>query len=97
MKDVDGTHVGQDMSPVAFWVYGSTMNLPLPERSSVIDDIRENPEKHRHTFEELTQCCFVGGALDLALMEAHSQVDLGTNGGVRCDVTEGPCACGAWH
>ena len=20
-----------------------------------------------------------------------------TNGGVRCDVTSGPCACGAWH
>ena len=20
-----------------------------------------------------------------------------TNGGVACDVTSGPCACGAWH
>jgi len=19
------------------------------------------------------------------------------NGGVKCDMTEGPCACGAWH
>ena len=40
----------------------------------------------------------INGCLDLRLMEAHSQyVDMGTNGGVQCDVTEGPCACGAWH
>jgi len=36
--------------------------------------------------------------VDLSIMEAHRKhVDLGTNGGVRCDVTEGPCACGGWH
>ncbi|MHA1469123.1 MAG: hypothetical protein ACTSSP_01030 [Candidatus Asgardarchaeia archaeon] len=43
-------------------------------------------------------CCYVDGALDFGLVDAHSQyVDLGSNGGVRCDTIDGPCACGAWH
>lgn len=40
----------------------------------------------------------VHGALDLRLMQAHQDyVNLGTNGGVKCDVVSGPCACGGWH
>ncbi|MBI2633080.1 MAG: hypothetical protein HYW78_01680 [Parcubacteria group bacterium] len=63
-----------------------------------ISDIRDHPENHRHNFEGLTACCMRDGAIDLSIMEAHSQYsDLGTNGGKRCDVVEGPCACGAWH
>lgn len=43
-------------------------------------------------------CCYVDGALDSRLIDAHSRyVDLGSNGGVRCDTIDGPCACGAWH
>ena len=61
-------------------------------------DIREHPELHRHTFEGLQRCCMIDGALDGRVMEAHSDlVNLGTNGGQRCDVTSGPCSCGAWH
>jgi hypothetical protein len=67
-------------------------------REDVLRDLREHPERHRHDFEGLQRCCFVNGALDLSLMEAHERlVDLGTNGGRRCDVTSGPCSCGAWH
>ena len=29
------------------------------------------------------------------LMELEGRY--GTNGGVGCDVREGPCSCGAWH
>jgi hypothetical protein len=66
--------------------------------ASVLKDIEEHPERHRHEFGALHSCCMVGGVLDLHLMEAHSEfVNLGTNGGTRCDVTSGPCACGAWH
>lgn len=65
-------------------------------REEKAQDIREHPERHRHNFEDLTKCCFVDGALDLSLMQMHEQ-HVGRNGGVRCDVTEGPCACGAWH
>jgi hypothetical protein len=33
--------------------------------------------------------------LVLEILEAH---DVGrTNGGRKCDVLAGPCACGAWH
>lgn len=67
-------------------------------KEKILKDIIDHPERHRHTFNELTACCMIDGAVDLSLIEAHSQhVDLGTNGGVRCDTTEGPCACGAWH
>jgi len=61
-------------------------------------DIVEHPEKHKHTFHALQQCCMIDGILDTRVMEAHSEhVSLGTNGGHRCDVVSGPCACGAWH
>jgi hypothetical protein len=61
-------------------------------------DIREHPEKHRHSFEGLTACCMNGGALNLSLQDAHERyAPLGRNGGWNCDVTKGPCSCGAWH
>lgn len=63
----------------------------------ILQEIKDYPEKHHHDFEGLQRCCFIDGALDLEVMQAHSTVNLGINGGVRCDVTSGPCACGAWH
>ncbi len=63
-----------------------------------LKDIKEHPDRHRHTFEDLQRCCFHGGALDMRLMEVHEiHASTGTNGGRSCDVTSGPCACGAWH
>ena len=70
----------------------------LSKRDEKLKDIKEHPERHRHDFGGLHACCTIDGVVDLSLMDAHSQhVDMGTNGGTRCDVTEGPCACGAWH
>lgn len=64
----------------------------------VLRDIREHPENHRHSFGALTACCFINGAIVLMLMDAHQRyAPVGSNGGVRCDSTDGPCACGAWH
>ena len=69
-----------------------------PHVEAKLKDIVAHPERHKHTFQTLQQCCMVDGALDLRVMEAHADhVDLGTNGGQRCDVVSGPCACGAWH
>jgi hypothetical protein len=63
-----------------------------------IDDIRQHPDQHQHDYAGLVRCSMINGAIDVAVMEAHAQyVNIGTNGGARCDVTEGPCACGAWH
>lgn len=70
----------------------------MNKQEEKIKDIKENPENHKHSFEELQACCFIDGAIDIMVMDAHSEyVDLGTNGGVRCDTVEGPCSCGAWH
>ncbi len=67
-------------------------------REEKLKDIKENPEKHKHDFNGLNQCCFINGAIDLGLMDAHTQyASQGTNGGRGCDVSSGPCACGAWH
>ena len=67
-------------------------------REEKLQEIKESPSLHRHDFEGLQCCCFHKGAIDLGLMEAHEKhASLGTNGGVRCDVTSGPCSCGAWH
>lgn len=61
-------------------------------REDVLKDLRADPERHRHNFEELRRCCLSEGALDLGLMDAH----IGTVA-ERCDVTQGPCACGEVH
>ena len=71
---------------------------PSEVQKARFEDIQQHPEKHKHTFDELQECCMLDDAIDSFLMDAHSRfVNLGTNGGVRCDVTSGPCACGAWH
>ena len=62
------------------------------------EDIVKNPEKHRHTYEELIVCSMIDKVLKLSLLVAHQKyAPVGMNGGIRCDVTEGPCACGVWH
>ena len=67
-------------------------------RRDKLEDIRKNPKQHHHTYNELVICSTVDGRLDLGIATAHQRyASLGTNGGIRCDVTEGACACGAWH
>jgi hypothetical protein len=68
-----------------------------------LKDIQKHPEKHRHAFGDLMECCklnidsggFIKEVLDMRLLEAHKKS--GINGGERCDVIKGPCSCGAWH
>ena len=64
-------------------------------REERLQDIKQNPKNHKHDHSGLVACCMVDGALDFQLMDAHPA--LGFNGGQKCDVTEGPCSCGAWH
>lgn len=54
---------------------------------------KEEILKHRHTFEELLECCTINGIIDSERMDAHC---VGYNGS-KCDVIKGPCSCGAWH
>ena len=70
--------------------------MPDPREEAVLQDIRERPERHRHDFDGLQRCCMVNGAASLRIMEAHEGLT-GSNGGSRCDVSGGPCSCGAWH
>lgn len=70
---------------------------PLRER---LEHIRLHPELHRHTFRELISCAwdqeFLG--LNVVVFDAHERyAPVGGNGGKLCDVTAGPCSCGAWH
>ncbi len=69
--------------------------MAMLTKKEILADIRKNPDAHKHEFGALQQCCTVNGVLDLELMEAHPA--LGRNGGQKCDVTSGPCSCGAWH
>lgn len=67
-------------------------------RTEILQEIRDAPEKHRHTYDDLQKCCIVNGALDVGLVDAHSGLATfpGDTRG-KCDVFDGPCACGAWH
>lgn len=62
-----------------------------------LKDIREHPERHQHDFNGLSACCVVDGVFVIRLQEAHEGISSRMNGGRRCDVTSGPCSCGAWH
>jgi len=63
-----------------------------------LEDIKNNPHKHKHTFAGLLHCCGTDRGMDGGLMEAHERyASMGSNGGRACDVMSGPCACGAWH
>ena len=61
-----------------------------------LKDIKENPSKHKHTFAGLLYCCGTDKGINGALMEAH-ELYVKVRENSRCDVIEGPCACGAWH
>lgn len=61
-------------------------------------DIKAHPEQHQHSFDGLVRCCMNDGAINTAIMQAHEDyAPQGVNGGRRCDVSRGPCSCGAWH
>ncbi len=62
-----------------------------------ISDIKQNPQNHKHDFNGLIKCSTINGSINAAIIDAHSLIDMGSNGGVDCDVTSGPCACGATH
>lgn len=64
--------------------------------AEIIREIKEHPERHRHDFVSLQQCCMIDGALDLAVMEAHEGI-YKRDGRGRHDVSSGPCSCGGWH
>lgn len=72
------------------------MNVTAMTTEEKLQDIKDNHDKHQHTFAELQACCMVGGAMDLRVMEAHQGLVPQRNPG-GCDVMEGPCSCGAWH
>lgn len=66
-------------------------------RSEKIKHIKENPHLHKHgNLNGLNACATIDGALDLGIIDAHGGV-YGYNGGVACDVSRGPCSCGAFH
>ena len=60
------------------------------------DHIVMHPEYHRHAYNDLVACCMEDGVLNTELLQCHEGA-FGSNGGVKCDVMEGPCACGGWH
>ena len=66
-------------------------------RQQIFEDIKKNPSNHKHyDMNGLIACATINGAIDTSLMQAHEGL-YGSNGGVKCDVGNGPCSCGAWH
>lgn len=61
-----------------------------------INDFSKKKKTETRTFNELINMCIdENGVLDLS--EVDNLPAVGYNGGVKCDVTKGPCSCGAWH
>lgn len=48
------------------------------------------------TFDDLIEMSTTPeGTIDISTLDNAPAV--GYNGGLKCDVTSGPCSCGAWH
>jgi hypothetical protein len=56
-----------------------------------------SPEPALPSFTELVASATTEEGIDTAKIEAAGRRSTKTNGGVRCDVSSGPCSCGAWH
>jgi hypothetical protein len=69
----------------------------MTKAEKIIQDIKDHPENHKHDFSGLNRCCIIDGVMDCSVMEAHQELMKGEFKTSRCDVTRGPCACGAWH
>jgi len=53
-------------------------------------------KKKKVTFNDvLKKAMNKDGSINASKLEGDGS--LGYNGGVACDVTDGPCACGGWH
>ena len=56
-----------------------------------------NPKRRNGSFKELIRVSSnQKGEIDLREME-REEGRYGSNGGRGCDVSKGPCSCGAWH
>ncbi len=73
--------------------------MPAQTDEEFFAELQEHPDRHRHAeLAGIIACAMVDGSVSLLRFDAHSRVvDMGSNGGVRCDVRRGPCSCGAWH
>ena len=47
--------------------------IDMPKKEK-LKHIKEHPEEHKHSYNELMGCCFIGEAIDEKLMKAHSNI-----------------------
>jgi hypothetical protein len=55
---------------------------------------RGTPPKERDYLDHVRESTTPGG-IDAAVFDSHRTGRV--NGGIACDVSSGPCRCGAWH
>ena len=62
------------------------------------EEARRASRSHLPDFVSLARSVLTDeGVIDLSIIDKASEGPGPTNGGIRCDVSEGPYACGAWH
>ena len=66
-----------------------------PNLRAAIEKITGRPFGPRKTASWLQGFC--EGVLIQAGRTVEAEKDYGTNAGIKCDMGNGPCACGAWH
>jgi hypothetical protein len=70
--------------------------IGIEEGKRIRQERKRRESKKERTFNEVVAHAMdEHGVLDLSALDNLPPV--GYNGGVKCDVTEGPCSCGAWH
>ena len=72
----------------------------IPEEEISARDEQEEPIVSRAElpdFLSLLASARTENGYDLSVIDEASSGDGPRNGGIRCDVSKGPCSCGAWH
>ena len=86
---------------------GTQANVKVASREEAIEKYREYILSNEDLLKALPELkdkilgCWCSplichGNVLVELLEAQNN-KVKYNGGVKCDMTEGPCACGAWH
>lgn len=67
----------------------------LREGIKRIKESEQGEEKGGDFLDNVAKATTSSGAIDA--LELDSRRTGRVNGGIACDVTRGPCRCGAWH
>jgi hypothetical protein len=103
-----GYRVRVNYGPYVFWLRAEkNFDLSLLKENAVLFDEKDEAKVALDqtkgcpwfisTFSKILRVYRKKKIRKIDAVETNASINVPTNGGVECDVIDGPCACGAWH